>query len=207
MLNIILATIVLSFTVLGAAPDTILMRMTPEEFLSTFHNTGSWTVDDINYAALLVDTEVGHMGPDAAYSVLSTVESRFHSPNWCQSYYCSKTLLEEMQRPNQFVGPEYAISIGMEFEDIDRESYLYVYKYILGERGSTSCLRFEYFNSAVGGPSQCKITASNGLWTEFWSTDSFIQTQEDGHYRNGRIGYSTIYRSDILLDKPTPIPI
>jgi hypothetical protein len=174
----------------SATLDAYLLRLTPEEFTSQADEAMEyeWTKEDIDYAALLVQTEAGGMGEDAQLSILSTVYGRFTSPAWCSRGYCSKSVYEEMVRPNQFIGPEVAIRMRGKgaYDRIRPQSYLVVYKFILGFRGSCSGDGgFEYFNSYPGGPSTCKIVdESNGQFVEFSSTPRYETEKAEGHYRN-----------------------
>lgn len=186
--------------------DNYLITLTPREFTRQIDDitTYNWSGEDIKYAALMAQTEFSGGGQDGMLSVLSTAYARFISPRWCQSYYCSKTILEEMQRPNQFIGPAVAVQMyGREgaYARIRPESYLAVYKFILGSRGSCSGDHgYEYFNSYPGGPVNCKIEMESGSFVEFFSTEPFSQTQEKGIYRNIQ---GELYRVMDLYSQPT----
>jgi hypothetical protein len=175
--------------------DEMLIEMEPTEFIESMEGQMeySWSEKEIEYAALLVQSEAGGLGEDAALSILSNIYARYTSPVWCQSYYCSTTLLEEMVRPNQYVGPEVALyQYGDNaYERIRPESYLYVYKFILGFTGSCSGDGgYEYFNSTRGGPVDCEIEVEDGRFLEFWSTENFNYHKDSGLYRNLEEGLS-----------------
>lgn len=156
-----------------------------------------WTLDDINYAALLVDTESLVLGEVGMMSSLSTAFARYISPIWCQSYYCSDLLYEEILRPNQFHGPLFSIKNGRSFARHD-VSYLAVYKFILGLEpekdpdititnysDQESCMDFEFFNSTPDGYGECIIETTDGRYVmNFYSRDRFSTAIEEGDYRN-----------------------
>lgn len=180
-----------------ATLDNYLITLSPEQFqkLTTpMDMEYNWTLEDIYNSALMVQTECGHLGEDCSLSVMSTAYGRFKSPKWCQSYYCSKTISEEIFRPGQFIGPAVAMDMyGEEVYDIVRpESYLATYKFILGFRGTCSdnSRGYEYFNSYLGGPVACKIESDSGSFMEFFSTEAYQSTRDN---RNVEAGfYSTI---------------
>lgn len=180
-----------------ATLDNYLITLSPEQFqkLTTFIDMEyNWTLEDIYNSALMVQTECGSLGEDCYLSVMSTAYGRFKSPKWCQSYYCSKTISEEIFRPGQFIGPIVAVEMyGEEVYDIVRpESYLATYKFILGFRGTCSdnSHGYEYFNSYVGGPVACKIESDSGSFMEFFSTEAYQSARDNRNVKTGF--YSTI---------------
>lgn len=146
-----------------------------------------WSYDDIQCTALMAQTEAGGMGEDAMLSVISTAYARVINPKWCSSYYCSTNLCEEIERPNQFVGPTVARwQHGKDVYDIIKPStYMVVFDFIRGARGSCSgsFYGYEYFNSVLGGTVACKIEAE-GQFIEFFSSQKFEEAQVQGLFRN-----------------------
>ena len=160
-----------------------------------------WTVGDIEYAAMLAWSEGGLLGEPGMISTLSTVYTRFVTNAWCESYYCSDNMLEEMVRPNQFLGPEYVIRSSRTPQDIPQEAYVAVYKFILGltptfhyssdnqvrldPNFSEPCYGYEYFNSSPGGPADCKIQSQDGRWfLEFYNTEELKSDLQNNNFRN-----------------------
>jgi hypothetical protein len=169
--------------------NNYLIQLTPEEFIQQTedYQDYKWTPEDIRYAALTAQTEAQSLGEDGMLSVLSNIYGRFTSPRWCSRSYCSKNIVEEIKRPNQYTGPYIAFKIYGEraYDKIRPTSYLAVYKFILGFRGSCSGDGgYEYYNSVRGGPVQCKIEMGKAGFIEFFSTEAFEQTQQEGVHRN-----------------------
>jgi hypothetical protein len=175
--------------------DEILIELEPSEFIKLYGDRmieHRWTEAEIEEMALMAQTEAYGLGMDGMLSVLATGYGRYQSVIWCSRTYCAQTLVEEINRPRQFDGPYFAHQkYGKEVYDIIKPgSFLAVYKFILGFRGSCSGnngLGYEYFNSIYGGSSECKIM-DNGQFVEFFSSQKYNRAQEQGLYRN-------IYRS------------
>jgi hypothetical protein len=125
-----------------------------------------WDSDTFQYAALLAWTEAGPLGLDGMLSVISTAVRRYQDARWCERIWCSHTLLEEMQRPGQYTGPETWLGgPAQKFDHIDYSelplaAFAAVTVYKEGKRGS--CDEYEFFNSDFGGPADCKIVSKDG---------------------------------------------
>lgn len=172
--------------------DEELIQLSPAEFIKVYGDEGMieyrWTEAEITEMALMAQTEAKGLGEDGMLSVLSTAYGRYQSVIWCSRSYCSQNLVEEINRPLQFDGPYFAHQRhGKDVYDIiEPRSYLAVYKFILGFAGSCSGnnnLGYEYFNSIVGGSSECKIS-DNGQFIEFFSSQKYNKAQAEGLYRN-----------------------
>lgn len=168
-----------------ATLDQYLITLSPEQFekLTTpMDMEYNWSIKDIQDSALMLQTECGHLGEDCSLSVMSTMYGRWQNQRWC---WACETMSDVIYRPGQFVGPVVAKQMyGKDAYDIIRpESYLAVYKFILGFRGScsNSVSGYEYFNSFPGGQVDCKIQAESGSYVEFFSSESFESTRYDSN--------------------------
>lgn len=172
-----------------ATLNNYLIQLSPQQFQKLTADLDmeyNWKLEDIQDSALMVQTECGHLGEDCGLSVMSTAYGRFKNERWC--WKC-KNISDVIFRPGQFAGPEVAVEMyGKDAYDIIRpESYLSVYKFILGFRGScsNSFSGFEYFNSYEGGPLACQIVSESGSFMDFFSTESYESARNDSNVKDG----------------------